>query len=222
MLDAASVNVLTRSLMLGTARHAVPMERVLGGTIAPDDPKATLKVLALVGQHGRFRRSPPIGPVAAEPLFPDERRVIAEDARPLLISLFSGKSGTVNDAVSLAIADAMVRNRVRLHPFDLPRLDEFVKAYCEQLGRDRTYRRGTPEAAVLTDQRQDFQGRLRVVRSDRAAEHAFHRNGVPCGTQHQAPGEDVDRGGIEHRKHPQAETQRPSGVSANLRSSRGQ
>jgi hypothetical protein len=133
MLDAASVDVLTRSLMLGTARQAVPMERVLGGTIAPDDPKAALKALALVGQHSRFRRPAPVS-VAAEPLFPDERRVIAEDARPLLISLFSGKSGTVDDAVALAVADAMVRNRLRLHTFDLPRLDEFVKAYCDQLG----------------------------------------------------------------------------------------
>jgi Family of unknown function (DUF5691) len=133
MLDAASVDVLTRSLMLGTARQAVPMERVLGGTIAPDDPKATLKALALVGQHSRFRRPAPVS-VAAEPLFADSRTTVPETARPLLLSLFSGKSGTVDDVVALAVADAMTRNRFRLHPFDLPRLEEFVKAYGDQLG----------------------------------------------------------------------------------------
>src|SRR5262245_32095170 len=100
MLDAVAVEVLTRSLMLGTARQALPMERVFGGTIAPDDPKATLKALALVGQHSRFRRSPPTAPAAAAPLFPDDRRIIAETARPLLISLLSGKrGGTATDIV---------------------------------------------------------------------------------------------------------------------------
>jgi hypothetical protein len=135
MLDATSAEVLTRSLMLGTARQAVPVERVFGGAIAPDDPKATLKALALVGQHSRFRRSSPIAPVAAEPLFPDDRRIIAETARPLLISLLSDKrGGAATDIVALAVADAMARKRMKVHPFDLPRLEDFVKAHCEQLG----------------------------------------------------------------------------------------
>lgn len=134
MLDAASVEALTRSLMLGTARQAVPTERVFGGTIAPDDPKATLKVLALAGQHSRFRRPAHVA-VAAEPLFADERRIIVENARPLLISLFSDKrGGTATDVVALAVADAMARKRMKIHPFDLPRLEDFVKAHCEQLG----------------------------------------------------------------------------------------
>jgi len=67
-------------------------------------------------------------------LFPDERAIVPETARPLLLSLLCGKSGDVTDAVALAIADAMERQRLRLHPFDLPRLEDFVKAHADQLG----------------------------------------------------------------------------------------
>jgi uncharacterized protein DUF5691 len=135
MLDAASVEALTRSLMLGTARQAVPVERAFGGMIEPADPAATLKALALVGQHSRFRRSSPTSTVAAEPLFSDGRATIAETARPLLISLFTARRGGVAaDVVALAVADAMARKRVKIHPFDLPHLEDFVKTHCEQLG----------------------------------------------------------------------------------------
>jgi len=56
MLDAGSVEGLTRSVMLGTARHPAPVQKVFGGLVEPNDPKAALKALALLGQHGRFRR----------------------------------------------------------------------------------------------------------------------------------------------------------------------
>jgi hypothetical protein len=134
MLDAASVEILTRSLMLGTARQAAPVQKAFGGLIEPDDPKAALKALALLGQHRRFRRpaSPPR--VSVEPLFPDERSIVPEAARPLLLSLLSWKTGDITGAVPLAVADTMQRRRLRLHPFDLPRLDDFVKAHADQLG----------------------------------------------------------------------------------------
>lgn len=135
MLDAASVDALARSFMLGADRHVVPVERAFGGLIAPDDPKATLKMLALLGQHNRFRR-PARGAarLSAEPLFPDARAIVADEARPLLMSLLSGKGASVTDAVPLAIADAMKRRNLRLHPFDLPRLDDFVQSHGDQLG----------------------------------------------------------------------------------------
>ena len=134
MLDAASVETLTRSVMLGKARNAASVQKAFGGLIAPDDPKAALKALALLGQHGRFRR--PVGPtrVSIEPLFPDERSIVPEAARPLLLSLLSGKGGDAMDAVPLLLADVMERRHLRLHPFDLPRLDDFVKAHADQLG----------------------------------------------------------------------------------------
>ena len=134
MLDAAAAETLTRSVMLGTARAAAPVQKAFGGLIAPDDPKAALKALALLGQHNRFRRPAGVAAASVESLFPDERAIVPEAARPLLLSLLSGKSGDPTDAVALAVADAMERRRLRLHPFDLARLEDFVKAHADQLG----------------------------------------------------------------------------------------
>jgi Family of unknown function (DUF5691) len=134
MLDAAALETLTRSVMLGMARQAAPMQKAFGGLIEPEDPKAALKVLALLGQHSRFRRSTKAAPTLVEPLFPDERAIVPEGARPLLRSLLSGKAGDVTDAVPLPLADLMERRHLRLHPFDLPRLEDFVKAHADQLG----------------------------------------------------------------------------------------
>src|SRR5262245_10373866 len=140
MLDAASVEILTRSVMLGTSRQAAHLQKAFGGLIESDAPKAALKALALLGQHSRFRRPVHTAPTSVEPLFPDERAIVPEAARPLLLSLLSGKARDLKDAVPptgavpLAVADAMERRRLRLHPFDLPRLDDFVKAHADQLG----------------------------------------------------------------------------------------
>lgn len=134
MLDAAAAETLTRSVMLGTARAAAPVQKAFGGLIAPDDPKAALKALALLGQHNRFRRPARASTLSAEPLFSDERAVVPDAARPLLILLFSGKGAAMTDGVPLLIADAMERRRLRIHPFDLPRLEDFVKAHADQLG----------------------------------------------------------------------------------------
>lgn len=134
MLDAAAVETLTRSVMLGTARQATPVQKAFGGLIAPDDPKAALKALALLAQHSRFRRPACAAPPSTERLFPDERAVVPEAARSLLRSLLSGKGGDPTDAFPLPLADAMGRKRLRLHPFDLPRLEDFVKAHADQLG----------------------------------------------------------------------------------------
>jgi hypothetical protein len=134
MLDAASVETLTLSVMLGTSRQAAPVQKAFGGLIEPDDPKAALKALALLGQHSRFRRPACAAPTSVEPLFPDERAIVPEAARPLLLSLLSSKAGDPTDALPLPLADAMERQRLRLHPFDLPRLEDFVKAHADQLG----------------------------------------------------------------------------------------
>jgi len=140
MLDAAAVETLTRSVMLGTARQSAPVQKAFGGLIEPDDPKGALKALALLGQHSRFRRPALAAPTSVEPLFADERAIVPEAARPLLRSLLSGKARDLTDAVPptgavpLAVADTMERRRLRLHPFDLPRLEDFVKAHADQLG----------------------------------------------------------------------------------------
>src|SRR5262249_24866215 len=101
-----------------------------------DYPKAALKALALLAQHNRFRRPSSALSVSAKPLFADGRAVIAENMRPLLLSVLShlSKRELPYDAISLAIADAMACRQVTVHPFDLPRLEDFVRAHSEQLG----------------------------------------------------------------------------------------
>src|SRR5262245_30254870 len=159
VLDAAAVETLTRRVMLGTGRQSAPVQKAFGELIAPDDPKAALKALALLGQHSRFRRPARAAPTSAEPLFPDERSIVPEAARPLLLSLLSGKARDLMDAVPptgavpLAVADTMERRRLRLHPFDLPRLDDFVKAHADQLGASAvawTQRHATTTTSVDT------------------------------------------------------------------------
>jgi hypothetical protein len=132
MLDSGSIETLTRSVLLGTSRHPVPVQQAFGALIEPGDPKATLKALALLAQHNRFRRPGRVAALPVKPLFADERAVVPDAARPLLRSLFAGKRGPWRG--SDVIADTMERRRLKLHPFDLPLLDDFVKAYADQLG----------------------------------------------------------------------------------------
>ncbi|MBV8567999.1 MAG: hypothetical protein JO273_21340 [Methylobacteriaceae bacterium] len=134
MLDAQSIDVLTRSLILGTARQSAPVAQAFGGLIDPADPKATLKGLALLGQRSRFIRPPAAQALVFQSLFADERAVVAAAARPLFLALFSGKGGNSTDSLGLAVADAMARKHLKLHPFDLPRLDDFVRAHSDRLG----------------------------------------------------------------------------------------
>lgn len=132
LLDAAAVEALTRSLMLGTLRQPPPVERATGGLVPAGDG-AVLKALALLGQAQRFRR-PGAPPRESMPGFPDDPRPAVPDAaRPDLLAL-SGNAGKPDDAVAVVIADVMARRRLKLHPFDLPRLDAFVKAQGEALG----------------------------------------------------------------------------------------
>src|SRR5262245_1217115 len=135
MLNAASAEALTRRFLLGTGRHAASPQGALGGLLAPDDPKSALKALALLGQRSRFRRPAARGVSKPEErLFADDRAIVPEPARALMLSLLSGKGGAVTDAVPLAIVDVLNARHLRLHPFDLPRLDEFVKVHGEDLG----------------------------------------------------------------------------------------
>jgi hypothetical protein len=133
MLDAASLELLTRSVVAGTARQSLPVEQAFGGGIEPTDAKAALKALALLGQHKRFMRQWQTSPVQTEPLFLDDRPTVPESARPLLISL-CGRKADARDTIAFAVADALERKALSLHRFDLPRLDAFVKAHAEKLG----------------------------------------------------------------------------------------
>jgi predicted transcriptional regulator len=157
LLDAASREALAPSLMLGTARQAPPVERALGGLVDPAEPGSVLQALALLGQHGRFRRPAAAAPEIAPPRFADPRPILPEAARPLLRALFGAKGASVTDAVALAVADAIEVRRLGLHPFDLPFLDAFVKVHADRLGpgaaawADRDAKAGEGEAWAFVE-----------------------------------------------------------------------
>lgn len=131
MLDDTAAEALTRSFTLGITRQKVKLIAAFGGLV-PDN--APLAALALLGQHRRFRRLPAEAPAPSAPLFSDSRPIVPEPARRLLISLLAGKAGEPGDVIAEAIADAIARAGLKLHPFDLPTLDRFVAAQAERLG----------------------------------------------------------------------------------------
>jgi hypothetical protein len=134
MLDAASAEGLARSFMLGSARQPLPVSEALGGLVDPGDDKAPLKALALLGQRQRYLRRALAVEKPAAPMFADSRALPAPALRTPLLSLLSGKNGRHDDVVAAAIADALSRRGLKLHPFDLPRLDAFAREHRERLG----------------------------------------------------------------------------------------
>ena len=134
MLDAVAAEILTRSFLLGTARQPPPIGQALAGLVDPAEDKAALKALALLGQHQRFLRHPANVTAPATPLFADPRALPPPAVRAGLVSLLTGKNGRHDDVVAAAVADALAQRKLRLHPFDLPRLDAFAKEYRDMLG----------------------------------------------------------------------------------------
>lgn len=98
-----------------------------------------LQALALTAQALRFDR--PVLPATfqVEDPITDTRAIIPEAVRRPLIRLLTRKaSGMAPNAFPDAIARLMAARRLRLHPFDLPRLESFVRGHAEQLGAEAT------------------------------------------------------------------------------------
>jgi hypothetical protein len=125
------------SLLAGTSRHPVVLHGALGEAVLHGDGKAALKALSLAGQALRFER--PVGPpqFSVEPEIRDNRRILPDPARRPLIRLLSGRRTT--EDLALAVAWAFDRLKLRPHPFDLPKLDDFVRAHAESLGATAEY-----------------------------------------------------------------------------------
>ncbi|MBP0578461.1 hypothetical protein J8I29_03990 [Labrys sp. LIt4] len=134
MLDAASVEALMRSFLLGTGRQPVPIAKAFDGLLAAGAEKAELQALALLGQHRRFLRRWARRVEIRGPAFEDGRALPPPAARSLMVSLLSGKNGSVDDTLAYAVADALDRRKMKIHPFDLPRLDAFVRLHADSLG----------------------------------------------------------------------------------------
>jgi hypothetical protein len=64
----------------------------------------------------------------------DERPVVPEDLRPLILKLVTGKGNPPDDPAALALAQSLDRHGYRLHPFDVPRMAPFARKHAELLG----------------------------------------------------------------------------------------
>lgn len=127
--------VILARLMQGTSRQPLALEGPLATGISPDDPASTLKLFALAAQAERFRLPPRPDSFDETAPVPDTRTMVPDAARPLMLRLVTGKGNPSDDPAAFALAVALDRLRLRPHPFDLPRLEAFVRKYSERLGQ---------------------------------------------------------------------------------------
>lgn len=117
-------------LLAGTARQSLTFTGGLAELDTGDD--AVLNTLSMAAQALRFER--PLAPPSfnSEPEIHDDRPILPDPMRRQLVRLLQDKK-TSGD-LDLALAWAFARSKVRPHPFDLPRIDAFVRAHAEHLG----------------------------------------------------------------------------------------
>ena len=112
------------------------LPKLLAGTrhsaSAAGDLNDMLGLLSLCGQAIRFERPAAPHEFAVEAWPRDERAIVPEDVRPMMLRLLA--EGRCSDDIALALAWALARCKLRPHPFDLPRLDGFIRSYAEHLG----------------------------------------------------------------------------------------
>ncbi|HKF49384.1 MAG TPA: DUF5691 domain-containing protein [Terracidiphilus sp.] len=113
------------ALLAGTRRQPLP-------GVAGLQPDSLLGALSLSGQALRFAmpEGPPEFDVDSWPQ--DTRRVLPESVRPRMLRLLNANRCT--DDSELAVALACSQLRLRPHPFDLPKLDGFVRRHSQHLG----------------------------------------------------------------------------------------
>ncbi|SDP87942.1 hypothetical protein SAMN05428967_4032 [Phyllobacterium sp. YR620] len=94
-----------------------------------------LQALALAGQAMRFER--PLSPEQFDAGIPvvDHATIVPDAARKLLLRLLTPKN-QASSRLTAAIVRKLTERRLRLHPFDLPKLETMVRAYAEHLGAE--------------------------------------------------------------------------------------
>jgi Family of unknown function (DUF5691) len=145
-ISAQDLAQLRQAMFLGLARQPLGVPGRLQPFIAAaPEREAALTVLALAGQWQRFKR--PIVersadgiPEAARRLHQDQRPIMPEPARRLLLRLANGVEKALADAVVCVAVRRLMRAGFRLHPFDLPRLIGHIKGDARCLGlAERAY-----------------------------------------------------------------------------------
>ncbi len=135
---------LKQAIFLGLARQPLPVSEGIQTLLAgASQVEPALAVLALAAQRQRFDR-PTVErtaegvPEAARRLHADQRPIIPEPARRVLLRLANGvEKGLAGAVVSMAVHRVM-RAGFRLHPFDMPRLISYIKGDARCLGLAET------------------------------------------------------------------------------------
>jgi hypothetical protein len=120
------------ALLAGTGRQPLGFRGGLDELAREDATSATLKALSLTGQALRFERPLPPPNFVVEAIVTEQRPMIADPLRRPLLRLLNGRRPS--DDLALALGWAFGRNKVRPHPFDLPKMDAFVCAHGQHLG----------------------------------------------------------------------------------------
>ncbi|MGB6719753.1 MAG: DUF5691 domain-containing protein [Terracidiphilus sp.] len=116
-------------LLSGTRRETIPPELA---NLRADDPRSALHALSLTGQALRFERPSAPAQFAVERWPRDERAIVPEAMRTVVLRLLEGSKCTEDTA--LALAWALEKRKLRPHPFDLPKMDGFVRRHAAFLG----------------------------------------------------------------------------------------
>ncbi len=115
--------------LLSGARNGLALDRVGLGD--------TLQALSLTGQALRFDRPPMPAQFHVEDEVAETRAILPDAVRRPLLRLLTAKAqGMVPTGFALAVARTLAQRRLRLHPFDLPKLDAFVRAHADYLGAE--------------------------------------------------------------------------------------
>lgn len=121
-------------LLSGSHRVDMPRDITI---LSTNDPKSAMTALAFVGQALRFERPVLPATFAVERWPSDERRIIPDPIRAAILRLLSSNACT--EDTELAIAWGFETHRFRPHPFDLPKLDAFIRQHAQHLGITAQY-----------------------------------------------------------------------------------
>jgi len=145
-MKAASLKaqVLT-SLLSGLRREPLAQGALSGVCDEAGVEQLPLAALSLCGQALRFERPERPSEFNAVEWPAEDRPIVSGEARTLLLRLLQEKRLTADS--EFAAACALERCRLRPHPFDLPRMESFVRKHAERLGSTALYwiERETPE-----------------------------------------------------------------------------
>jgi hypothetical protein len=118
-------NIVLPALLTGVRGRNLPQ---------PFGATNSLQLLALAAQAVKLDRPQPPETFILEEDASDPRRIVPDEARPVIRSLVA--SGAAGDRTQTAVARLLAERGFKLHPFDLPLLETFVERQVATLGAE--------------------------------------------------------------------------------------